>query len=48
MSAAPLALALGSGGARGWCRIGVLREMEAQGARITRDVRGRIAAMMAR
>lgn len=27
----PLALALGSGGARGWCHIGVLRELEAQG-----------------
>lgn len=26
-----LALALGSGGARGWCHIGVLRELEAQG-----------------
>lgn len=27
----PLGLALGSGGARGWCHIGVLRELERQG-----------------
>ncbi|TDK49873.1 patatin-like phospholipase family protein [Antarcticimicrobium luteum] len=31
MSGGPLALALGSGGARGWCHIGVLRELERQG-----------------
>ncbi|GHG87496.1 patatin-like phospholipase family protein [Pseudodonghicola xiamenensis] len=29
----PLGLALGSGGARGWCHIGVLRELERLGAR---------------
>ena len=26
-----IGLALGSGGARGWCHIGVLRELEAMG-----------------
>lgn len=31
MRAEGLALALGSGGARGWCHIGVLRELQAQG-----------------
>ena len=30
---ASLALALGSGGARGWCHIGVLRELDAMGVR---------------
>jgi predicted acylesterase/phospholipase RssA len=29
-----LGLALGSGGARGWCHIGVLRALEAQGVQV--------------
>ena len=33
MTARALGLALGSGGARGWCHIGVLRELERQGAK---------------